>query len=153
MNQGFDYRVFIDKIALLLKANFGLTLIESYSSGEQPEHPFVTYTITSPYISVSQDVIEDETFEMVVSFSTHTKSTLDALNTSGSINKWFRSDVTRLTLAKDKVVVVKVTNSGSRDNFVSVEYERLAGFDVRFRVMDQYVGEAIEDISNVQIDY
>ncbi|MCI3027689.1 hypothetical protein LMF32_00875 [Desemzia sp. C1] len=153
MNQSFNYRKFIDKIAMLLKVNFQLSLIESNSIGEQLDFPFITYTITSPYIATTQDIVDNETFEMVVSFTLHTRSTLDALNTSGSINKWFRSDNTRLVLAKEGVVVVKVTNSGSRDNFVSVDYERMAGFDVRFRVTDQYKGEEVEEINAVQIDY
>ncbi|MFL2133009.1 LIC_12616 family protein [Desemzia sp. FAM 23990] len=153
MGQSFDYREFINKIATLLKTNFQLSLIESNSIGEQLDFPFVTYTITSPYISTTQDIVENEIFEMIISFTIHTRSTLDALNTSGNINKWFRSDTTRLVLAKDGIVVVKATNSGSRDNFVSVDYERTAGFDIRFRVTDQYIGEQVEGISAVQIDY
>lgn len=152
MSQSFDYRVFINGLAAAVKERFGLILIESNSGGDQPDYPFLTYTITSPYLPVTTDITDDEQFEMVVSFTYHSRSSLDALNATGSINKFFRSMSTRVDLAKKNTVVVSVSNAGSRDNLVSVEYERVAGFDVRFRVKDMYSDtEGIDTINNVEI--
>lgn len=152
MSQSFDYRVFINGLAAAVKERFGLILIESNSGGDQPDYPFLTYTITSPYLPVTTDITDDEQFEMVVSFTYHSRSSLDALNATGSINKFFRSMSTRVDLAKRNIVIVSVSNAGSRDNLISVEYERVAGFDVRFRVKDTYSDtEGIDTINNVEI--
>lgn len=150
MANAYDYRVFIDKIAKVVKdASGGKPLIESNSAGKQPPFPFCTYTITSPYISITQDVLEEEEFEMVVSFTWHGESGLDMLNLAAQTNKYLRSAACSEYLTKHQIVVVQVSNSGKRDNFLTVDYERMAGFDVRFRVKDTYADGTKDTIEQI----
>lgn len=152
MSESYDYRLFIDEVAKeIAKASNNKPLIESNSSGDQPDFPFCTYTIISPYLPITQDIVENELFEVVVSFIWHDTSGLDVLNMATKTNKHFRSFECSEALAEQGIAVVKTTNSGQRDNFISFDYERLAGFDVRFRVRDKYVEEGKGTITDVNI--
>lgn len=146
----YDYRVFIDNmIPIISTISGGRPLIEQSSAGDIPAYPFCTYQITSPYLPITSDLVAKEQFELVVSFTWHGKSSLDMLNLAMRTNKYFRSGEASEILSKKNVTVSKVSNYGARDNFISIDYERSAGLDVRFRVSDNYVDEYAGSIGNI----
>ena len=136
-------------IPIIAYVSDGRPLIEHNSVGDMPDYPFCTYQITSPYIPITSDVVENEQFELVVSFTWHGQSSLDMLNFAMRTNKYFRSPQGTETLSKKDIVASQVSNYGARDNFISIDYERSAGLDVRFRVSDNYVDAYSGTIENI----
>ncbi|EAC4247918.1 hypothetical protein V8L40_002618 [Listeria monocytogenes] len=149
-NPGYDYGNLVNTlIKAISELSGGLQLIESASGGEQPEYPFCQYTITSPYIAISPDVVEGEQFEIVISLTWRGLSGHQVLNLANTTNKYFRSQEGRFFMQENGgIVVVSVQNSGLRDTFISIEYERSAGIDLRLRVTDSYSSE-IQEIENI----
>ncbi|EKT8900530.1 hypothetical protein CJ756_002942 [Listeria monocytogenes] len=147
---GYDYGKLVKTlINAVNELSGGLQLIESSSGGEQPEYPFCQYTITSPYIAISPDIVEGEQFEIVISLTWRALSGHQALNLANATNKYFRSQKGRFFMQENGgIVVVSVQNSGLRDTFISIEYERSAGIDLRLRVVDSYSSE-IQEIDNI----
>ncbi|EAE2750759.1 hypothetical protein A0I81_10295 [Listeria monocytogenes] len=149
-NLGYDYGILVNTlIKAIYDLSDGLQLIESASVGEQPAYPFCQYTITSPYIAITQDVVEGEQFEVVISLTWRALSGHQVLNLGNITNKYFRSQKGRFFMQENGgIVVVSVQNSGLRDTFISIEYERSAGIDLRLRVTDSYSSE-IQEIENI----
>lgn len=149
-NLGYDYGMLVNTlIKAISDLSGGLQLIESASVGEQPAYPFCQYTITSPYIAITQDVVEGEQFEVVISLTWRGLSGHQVLNLANATNKYFRSQKGRFFMQENgSIVVVSVQNSGLRDTFISIEYERSAGIDLRLRVSDSYSSE-IQEIENI----
>ncbi|HFQ6247696.1 TPA: hypothetical protein ACHSDD_002786 [Listeria monocytogenes] len=149
-NLGYDYGILVNTlIKAISDLSGGLQLIESASVGEQPAYPFCQYTITSPYIAITQDVVEGEQFEVVISLTWRGLSGHQVLNLANTTNKYFRSQKGRFFMQENGgIVVVSVQNSGLRDTFISIEYERSAGIDLRLRVTDSYSSE-IQEIENI----
>lgn len=127
-------------------------LIERSSIGDMPDYPFCTYQITSPYIPITSDVVDNEQFELVVSFTWHGQSALDMLDLAMKTNKYFRSAEGTETLKEKNIVVSQVSNYGSRDNFITIDYERSSGLDVRFRVSDNYADAYSGTIGNITFE-
>ena len=151
MSGVFDYSNLAKLLIDCLEKNLKLPMIESNSTGPQPDAPFVTYTVTSPYIAITSDVIEKEVFECVLSLTIHHSSKLAALSLSERLRKLFHQKGIRLDFSTKDVVIVSTTRTQSRDNFISYDYERLAGFDLRLRVKDSFVDDTIETIENIEI--
>lgn len=151
MYQGFNYSKLIGTLINAINEFSGRDLIESSSAGEPPEYPYCQYTITSPYLSITSDVVEGEVFETVVSLTWRSLSGQEVLNLAGQTNKFFRSQAGRLFMQENgNHVVVDVTNTGMRDTFISIEYERMAGVDLRLRVQDEFM-DPIDRIENIEI--
>lgn len=125
--------------------------VEANSTGDQPSYPFATFTITSPKITIQHDD-DNAPFELTVSLTWHDTSSLSVLNLAKKCESFFKSSAGRAVFAEKGVVIVDVTDFDRRDNFLSIEYERSAGFDVLMRVQDPYADE-IEGIENIQINY
>ena len=96
------------------------------------------------------DVTDNEVFELVVSIKCHTDSSIQALNLSEQLRKHLNGFSVKVDLQNSKIALVSTTQSQKRDNFISIDYERLAGFDARFRVQDSYVDNAVI-IENIDI--
>lgn len=146
----YDYRQLANNLAQAINMATNCVLIESNSVGDQPQYPFATYTITSPYIAITRDITDNECFEVVVSLTFHGDSGLDVLNLASRTNKWFRSFKGQCFLEGNGIIVVSVGATGSRDTFFTVDYERVAGLDIKLRVQDDYVDE-IETIDSIVI--
>lgn len=147
----FDYTVITSS---LIKAVLTLTsypCIEANSTGEQPPYPFSTFTITSPKITIQHDD-NNAPFELTVSLTWHDTSSLSVLNLAKKCESFFKSTVGRTMFAEKNVVIVDVMDFDRRDNFISIEYERSAGFDILMRVQDPHVDE-VASIDNIQINY
>lgn len=116
-----------------------------------PEYPFCQYTYTSAHKRITWDIVDNEIFEVVVSLTWRGLSGHEVLNLANATNKWFRSQEGRFFMQENDIVVVDVLNFGLRDTLISIEYERMAGLDLRLRVRDPYTQE-IDEIDAVSID-
>lgn len=146
----YDYGILAENLIEMIKIATGKELIEDATTGPQPDRPFFSYSIPSPYLPVTVDIINNEQFELVVSIKCHTDSTIEGLNLATRLRKYLASFEGNLLLKGKDMILVSITKVGKRDNFISVEYERLSGFDVRFRVRDTYIDE-VQEIQNIEM--
>lgn len=141
----FDYTIVTRSLIKAIRNGTGYPLIEANSAGEQPPYPFCTFTITSPKIDIERDQ-DNALFEIAVSLTWHGTSSLGVLNLSKKSESYFKSSDGRKTFEDNGIVVVSTTSVSGRDNFISIDYERMAGFDVRLRVRDTFT----DDIGNIE---
>lgn len=150
----FDYRKGLIKPLIEHTKNaIGLDLIESNSSGPRPVGPFATYTITSPYIAVIfEDNLTNSPFECVVSLTIHDKnSSLDALNLAERYRKSFITEENLIKFKDKNITIITANRANRRDNLLSIDYERLAGFDLRVRLVDSFTDDTGIAIANIEI--
>lgn len=147
----FDYSELIGTLAeAISKLSGGKQLIESSTSGEAPDYPYCQYTITSPFDPITWDIVDYEMFEVGVSLTWRGLSGHEVLNLANRTNKWFRSQEGLFFMKEKGIVVVDINNDGLRDTLISIEYERMAGLDIKFRVRDSYVQD-VQKIENFSI--
>lgn len=151
MAEYFDYTVITSSLIKAVRTLTNYPCGEANSTGDQPPYPFATFTITSPKITIQHDD-DNAPFELTVSLTWHDTSSLSVLNLAKKCESFFKSSAGRAVFAEKDVVIVNVTDFDRRDNFLSIEYERSAGFDVLMRVLDPYADE-IEGMENIQINY
>lgn len=147
MTEYFDYKVITSSLIKAVRTLTGFPCIEANSTGDQPPYPFATFTITSPKITIQQDD-NNAPFELTVSLTWHDTSSLSVLNLAKKCESFFKSAEGRAIFDEKNIVIVDVMDFDRRDNFISIEYERSAGFDILMRVHDPHVDdvEAIEQI-------
>lgn len=150
MDNTYDYGLLAENLINLVEVATEKELIEDATTGPQPERPFFSYSIPSPYLPITVDIVDNEQFELVVSLKCHTDSTIQGLNLATKLRKYLTSFEGKLLLKEKDMILVSITKVGKRDNFISIEYERLTGFDVRFRVRDAYV-DKVQEIENIDI--
>ncbi len=150
MNDTYDYGVLAEALIRIVKVATEKELIEDATTGPQPDRPFFSYSISSPYLPITVDIVDNEQFELVVSLKCHTDSTIESLNLATKLRKYLNSFKGKLLLKDLDMILVSITKVDKRDNFISIEYERLSGFDVRFRVRDSYVDD-VQEIENIEI--
>jgi len=147
----FDYRKITKAlIAFVSKEVLGTPCIEDNGSGEQPPHPFTTFTITTPHIAIEQFEGSGEEFEAVLSITYHSLSSLDALNSTQRLKTAFEHHNGSDFFRKNDIIIVSIDNLDRRDNFISIDYERTAGFDVRIRVVNTL--NELDGFSDIQIN-
>lgn len=156
-----DYAAVRSAIVRPLAATLGTPVIMGDQTGEMPPYPFVTYKMTSPYLETSvhgaEGVVETENgivrtqekhIEVVFSFTVHSTNADEAYQKCYALVEFF--DFTGRTALRDAdITVVGVSNVQNRDVFLTIEYERRVGCDVRFRVVsrseiDEYYIEIAE---------
>lgn len=132
-----DYEAIIDFLNYTIRQEVPYPIVEQASPEDQPDYPFGTYTITSPYLNVkrfrSSGVMVEEV-EMVVSYTWLSQNSFESLRLSQKAATLLNETKTHQTLRDAGIVVVKTEGLGSRDNWLSIEVERRNGFDVRLRV-------------------
>lgn len=145
-----------------LKKTTGVTTIVAEQSSEQSPYPFITVkptTIGKKVGRVTQYMKEDSQYtemdiEMVLSitsFGADTEDDIDqAIDNAYKALRFFEVDGVEV-LQGNNIVVVETTELTNRDTFISIEYERRAGFDVRIRTRVQLVKE-IDTIGTVNIN-
>lgn len=111
MSESFDYLNLAEILIDFLKKKTKLDIIESDSVGPQLESPFITYSVISPYIPITVDIVDNEQFECVLSLTIHEKSKLKALNLSERLRKLFQQLGTRQHLQDKDIIVVSTTRS------------------------------------------
>ena len=143
-----------------LNEYMGIPVIQSEETGEQPPYPFVTFSVNSPYLSLGQngkeEIVENdisitreiEHFEQVYSFTVIGEDEDIVQDNMMKAIQFFK--VFGVQKLKDEnIVIVEVYNAQKRDNFLTIDYERRAGFDVRIRVAHSMdiENEVIEEIT------
>lgn len=135
-------------------------VIKVDQDGDIPEYPYVTYSITSPYIDQYGHEIErwfeeggglsvelTKHIEMVLSFSAYSEDEDEANLLCMRIIEYF-TRTGRLSLQDIGIVVVGASNAQNRSVLLVEHYERRWGVDVRIRVVDsstmaiEYINEA-----------
>lgn len=156
-----DYPLIRNTIIGNLFTATGVPVIMSDQSGPRPAFPFVSYTVTSPYLPIggpiktqmaAGGVLYDVTtyqVEMVFSFTAHSQDPDEALNLALRVLDYYRNTAPAL-LGEYGMAVVSVSGVQNRDQLMVMEYERRSGLDVRFRVLDRKV-EPLEYIERATI--
>lgn len=140
-----------------------LFVVQSSTIGNMPKYPFITYTVTSPYLQIGMDEEYTEQvnsvmiqnrhvfhYERVFSFTIVAKEEGEAMDYCMRAIRYFRN--AGVQELKDKgIVVVEVTNITARDNFITIDYDRRYGFDVRIRLADEEVREKEEIIEKINL--
>lgn len=139
-----------------------LLVIQSSTIGDMPKYPFITYTVTSPYLKVGSDEEYTEQvnstyqnrhvlhYERVFSFTIVSKDEDEAMDLCVKAIRYFSNDGV-LELKDKNIVIVEITNVAARDNFITIDYDRRYGFDVRIRLADEEVRETEEIIEKVNL--
>lgn len=150
MSNDFDYTTVTSALIKAIKDGTGYPLIAENSAGDPPPYPYCSYTITSPKIDIERDY-EGAIFELVVSLTWHGTSSVGVLNLAKKAESYLKSSQGRKALSDKGIVIVSTSGFTSRDNFISIDYERMAGFDVQLRVRDTYVDD-VEPIEGFKIN-
>lgn len=145
----FDYKVVTSTLIKAVRTLTNLPCIEANGTGEQPAYPFATFTITSPKITIQHDD-DNAPFELTVSLTWHDESSMSVLNLAKKCESFFKSTAGRAVFNEKGVVIVDVMGFDRRDNFISIEYERMAGFDISMRVVDPFADE-IGNIEQIKV--
>ncbi|MGH2161944.1 phage neck terminator protein, partial [Enterococcus faecalis] len=115
MTESYNYGLLANKLIEVVQKGTGCQLIESSTAGPQPDKPFFSYEVISPYIPVTIDVTDNEVFELVVSIKCHTDSSIQALNLSEQLRKYLNSFSVKVGLQNSRIILVKTTQSKKRD--------------------------------------
>lgn len=119
-------------------------IVEQSDIQLRPDYPFATYTVTSPYLNAKtfkRDGHQVEDVEIVVSYTWLSKNSFEALSLAQRMATMVKATKTRQALQDAGIAVVRVDGFGNRDNFLTVEYERQVGFDLRLRVRHSDLNE------------
>ena len=155
-NSMMNHEVVRNALIKGLHEYMGLLVVQSSTIGDMPKYPFITYTVTSPYLRLGCDEeyteqIESTTqnrhvlhYERVFSFTIASKDEDEAMDLCMKAMRYFRNDGV-LDLKDKGIVIVEVSNASARDTFITIDYERRYGFDVRIRLCD----EEIRDTENI----
>lgn len=139
-----------------------MLVIQSSTIGDMPKYPFITYTVTSPYLRLGQD--EEYTkkensnyqnrhvlhHERVFSFTITAKDEDTAMDKCMQAMRYFRNDGV-LELKDKGIAIVEISNVTARDNFITIDYDRRYGFDVRIRLADEEVRETTDIIEQINL--
>lgn len=139
-----------------------LLVVQSSTIGDMPKYPFITYTVTSPYLRLGQDEEYTEQvnstyqnrhvlhYERVFSFTIASKDDDEAMDLCMKAMRYFRNDGV-LALKDKNIAIVEITNATARDNFITIDYERRYGFDVRIRLADEEIRETEDIIETINL--
>lgn len=146
----FDYGNLVDTLINIAKDNMNMDMVLENDMGDQPAYPFYSFTITSPHINVTKDVVNGEVFELTLSITCHDKSSISALSLAESFRKLFRTDAIHQTLQTNNIAIIGIDSTTNRDIPLIDIYEYRAGFDVHLRVRDSFM-ESLPQINSVDL--
>lgn len=144
----------INALIKLIDNKTGLLVVPSGTTGNKPDYPYVSYTITSPYLAVHRGVEQEgvfsEQWECVVSLLFHVENdALEALSLSKTMAQHFKTEPARQFLNDRGLVWVSNDGFGNRDTFLTVSMERRHGFDVRLRTHESIRHTKEEDLETI----
>lgn len=136
-------------IAKGLKDYLGVPVIRGNQTAPRPPYPFVAYNVTTiaGQNGGSWQEHEDADRKLVRSIWSITALSKDwdeSVNLAIKARQWFEH-TGRAALSDQGFTVQSTTDITNRDNILTVEYERMNGFDVFFYVYDE--AERISDIN------
>lgn len=147
-----DYEAIKRTVIGHIKTNTGHEVVLQAGNAPQPEYPFCSYTVTSPYLPVSKAEEGDtyvEDVEMVFSLTWHSRNATEAQNLAHQTAMLFKMRAHRQRLGDAGLTIVRLEGFQNRDTFLTIDNERRVGLDVRFRIRHSETA-AIEDFDNVQ---
>lgn len=147
----FDYGQLADLLIQQVKNLTGCETVENDYSGQQPAYPFFSYKITTPYIQVVQQMNSNEMFELTVSVNAHTASSIQSLQLATTLVKQLKTEQVRRAFRAQSIVIVDVDAVTNRSIFQIDDYERIVGFDLHLRVVDDFQ-EVTPQVNKVNVD-
>ena len=132
-----NYREISRVIIGIIEEKTGIVVKLEGGAGDTPAHPYCSFNITSPYLSIHNGIEEGgeltEDVELVFSFLFIGKAAYEVMGLTQSVAAHFKTPSTRQTLRDNDLVWVRNDGFGSRDTFLTVDTERRHGFDMRLR--------------------
>lgn len=149
-----------NKIIEKLYSHLQIPVIPSDEDADIPERPYTVYSITSDYVKNGQDSItyKDENDQLIqryenlveatFSFSVHSDSRDEAMNTCYSLIEYF-DRIGHFDLSDTGITVIDISNVQNRSVLLVDHFERRFGADVRFRYLSksEQVVDKIEHIT------
>lgn len=141
-----------------LSTYIGIEVIQAESIGNQPKYPFISIKKTTIGQNVGQvaesltgniKTIEQDV-ESVFSITCNAATIEDAEDYTHKARAYFLGRG-HIELSDANITIVDVLNATNRDVFLTVDYERRCGFDLRLRVRGQESFE-IDVIQKVTIN-
>ncbi|WP_052323598.1 MULTISPECIES: phage neck terminator protein [Lysinibacillus] len=134
-----------------------IEVIQAEGMGKQLPYPFFSIKSISPAISMGNvtESVDDnlmtieQDIEIVLSITCNAEKIEDAENYSNKARGYFLGKAT-IDLSDANITVVEVLNANNHDVFLTVDYERRVGFDVRLRVRGRETFE-IDVIESVEM--
>lgn len=134
----------------------GIQVIQAEGIGKQPAYPFFSIKKTTIAQGVGQPVKKilgttatiEQDFESVLSITCNASVIEDAEDYTQKARAYFLGRG-HIELSDENITVVDVLNATNRDVFLTVDYERRCGFDLRLRVRGQesFETDVIEKIT------
>ena len=133
----------------------GKPVIQAETNGKQPPYPFISIKDTSTF-NVGQPAITNnvetqtikQDIEMVLSLTVHAKTIEESKDLCMKAQGYFLGKGA-IELSDAGIAIVDVLPATNRDVFLTIDYERRYGFDVRLRIQGQetYGIDVIETVT------
>ena len=136
-----EYKKKRDTIVNLLKAHTGVEVVLANQAAHIPPYPYISFTITTPMTANNgtygryNDGFDRKPVNQIWSITSQAQTLDEAQETAQKAHDFF--DRGYEVLAEDEIVVVRLGDITSRDNFLTTEYEYRCGFDVTFGLMNE----------------
>lgn len=126
-----------------LEKYVGKPVIQAETGGKQPPYPFISIKDTSAF-NIGQPAITNnvetqtikQDIEMVLSLTVHAKTIEESKDLSMKAQGYFLGKGA-IELADSDIAIADVLPATNRDVFLTIDYERRYGFDVRLRIQGQ----------------
>ena len=151
MMASYDYLSLQATFANLVSEQLGMILIELNTNGKQLPNDFIAFDIISPYITIDVDILEQETFESIVSFTAYSRDKIKALNTAQKLRKTLSAFIVRENLRTKDIIVVDIMNTQSRAVVETDMYAYMVGFDTRLRLRETFVDDTIQTVKTIEV--
>lgn len=150
--EAFDYMAFIKLLRDNIKSDIGMRVVEENNELTKNEMPLITYAFINPHLDVGYSQFASSYFDMVMTFTAHSTSAVEAMTKSDLLRSWFKDQEVQYELSLNGIGIVSITDSRNIDNVFSIGYDRRSQLTVRFRVSSQEVRETptIKDIEAPQ---
>lgn len=138
-------------------------VVLSTSVEKQEDYPYISYTITNPriepvkhsmYEEFAEDVIKrryETVIEQVYSFTVIGDEEDQVQDLMHKAINYFRIYGVN-DLSVHQIAIVEISRIQNRDNFLTTEYEKRIGFDVRFRMVEVSDYESANYIEVVNVN-
>lgn len=139
--KAFDYMAFIKLLRDNIKSDIGMRVVEENNELTKNEMPLITYAFINPHLDVGYSQFASSYFDMVMTFTAHSTSAVEAMTKSDLLRYWFKDQEVQYQLSLNGIGIVSITDSRNIDNVFSIGYDRRSQLTVRFRANSQSVRE------------
>lgn len=139
--KAFDYMAFIKLLRDNIKSDISMRVVEENNELTKNEMPLITYAFINPHLDVGYSQFASSYFDMVMTFTAHSTSAVEAMTKSDLLRSWFKDQEVQYQLSLNGIGIVSITDSRNIDNVFSIGYDRRSQLTVRFRANSQAVRE------------